>query len=146
MKKLLLILSSCTLLASCQKSSNLTPAPSPAKTTHTAPAAQSRVLYAPLTFCYSSVQTSSDSWEIYVNKNGGDPFAYQGSFSISYDLTTPSGTTHIGWLGISSWPYDLGSTGLGAGVSNIVVRQALPGVDKNGNPTIIYTTYIVSHC
>lgn len=148
MKNVLALFASAILLASCTQKVNVEPQTVSTENVSKNKGLGPQTTYSPLSFCYTTTQTSSDSWSMSVYKSGGNPLVYQGTFEISYDIVTaPSGvTTHYGWYSVTSWPYGLPGSGNGGVTTNIVIRQGLPGVDRDGNPTVFYTYYNVGHC
>jgi hypothetical protein len=69
-------------------------------------------------YCYTSRQTSSDSWELTIRPVGNE-LGY--GVEYSYDYTTGGVTNNTGWTPVGTWPIVLG-TGYGYGVSNIKIR------------------------
>lgn len=74
--------------------------------------------------CHYSVQTSIDSWDLYIKKTWvGSGFPINdGVYQYSYDLHQWNFTIHVDWTNLPSNGY-IGSVGLGTSITNILVRK-----------------------
>lgn len=115
MKKILLAVASVVLLAGCEKQA-VTPVAQENPTTRAA-GKGATVNGDYTTYCYTTTQTSSDSWTLRVYQNLG-ALSMVAVYYIQYDLNG----VPTGWLPVTSFPYAIG-TGLGAGVSNIRIKE-----------------------
>lgn len=135
MKKILMIFATAAVLASCQKQTVNPVAQEKAQNKTAARGTQSDYT----TYCYTSTQTSIDSWTINVNQNLGG-LSTVADYYIQYDL---NGVT-TAWIPVTSFPYGIGS-GYGAAVTNIKIKETRCLTSPFGT-RCTDTFYTVSHC
>lgn len=98
-------------------------------------------------YCRYSVQQTSDSWDVYVQKRWTGPGPVPpGSFSVQYRVSTISGgvLSYSPWMTLPSGTNNrVGSVGMGGGVVDVQIR--IPALTMPGSPPQ-YTIYTLVPC